>query len=374
MEQEDSPIESEQAKPKRNGFIAAFIPKGDYFFTPIILNINFLVFFIMIASGVSPWLPTAEELRTWGANFRPDVINHGQFWRMFTSMFLHCGILHIASNMFALYQIGRMLEQFVGKWRFLALYLMAGLGGSAVSLWWHPDSVGAGASGAIFGLFGVLAALLTTDIIDQNIRKKMLRSITSVIVLNLLIGLNGFIDNSAHIGGLLTGAMGGYLIYFDLKSWYYSRVKKYTGIIISGFLTAGIIIFFWIITPKTAYTSPDDLLKKFDAEDSKAISFAKTIDSTTVLTQQQVQNQMITPWKNCLAITDTILKLSISDEGQYITEQLQTYSQMRIEASQFLSRSLKENNPELKDSTIILNHQADSVMKAVNEYAAKKKK
>ena len=363
--------EEQQQRKKKNPF-SGLIPKGDYFFTPILININFLIFILMCLSGVSPVFPDAESLVKWGANFRPLVMN-GEPWRMFTSMFLHFGILHIASNMYALFSIGRMLEPFIGKWRFLALYLMAGLGGSAVSLWWHDNSVGAGASGAIFGTFGIFAAILTTNLIDQSIRRQLLKSIGGAIALNLLIGLNGAIDNSAHIGGLLTGAMGGYLCYFDLKAWYYNHVKKYTGLIVTGILTAGIIVFFWRIIPPTPYDNPiqtaakwDALMKKFSEEEKNANTFYNSITPTTPATQ--IQENVVAPWKHCLVLTDSLLQLSLDDKEQHIAEELQTYSQIRLEAGQALVRSNKENRMDLKDSATALTNEADSVVLGINKY------
>jgi rhomboid protease GluP len=367
----------QQARIKKNSF-SAFIPKGDYFFTPILIDINFLIFILMCLSGVSFTFPDGESLLKWGANFRPLVMN-GEPWRMFTSMFLHFGILHIASNMYALYSIGRILEPFIGKWRFLALYLMAGLGGSAVSLWWRDGGVGAGASGAIFGTFGIFAALLTTDLIDKSIRGRLLRSIGGAIGLNLVIGMSPGIDNSAHIGGLITGAIGGYLCYFDLKAWYYNHIKKYTGLIITGIITVIIIVFFWMIIPPTPYASPAETTvkwekwtKEFTAEEKDANDFYNSITPTTPA--HLIQEKVVMPWKHCLALTDSLLQLSLNEREQHVAEELQTYSQIRMEAGQALFRAAIDHRTDLKDSASVLNHQADSIVNALNGYATESDK
>jgi rhomboid protease GluP len=126
-------------------------------------------------------------------------------------MFVHIGIIHIAVNMLSLVSLGRLLESFIGRWRFLLLYLLTGICSSAVSTWFH-EVPAAGASGAIFGLFGIFVAIVTTNLIEPSARKKMLRSIATTILLNAVIGLWAGIDNSAHIGGFLSGMIGGYLI------------------------------------------------------------------------------------------------------------------------------------------------------------------
>ena len=140
-----------------------------------------------------------------GANNR-YLVQQGEIWRLVTSMFLHIGIAHLLVNMYSLYIIGRQLEGFLGKIKYLIVYLGSGILGSLLSIVVH-SSISAGASGAIFGLLGsllyfgyhyrlYLGTVLKTQVIP-------------IIIINLLIGfLVPGIDNFAHIGGLV----GGYLI------------------------------------------------------------------------------------------------------------------------------------------------------------------
>ena len=126
---------------------------------PGVLAVNVLVFVIMAASGVSPMEPTVDGLIHWGANFGP-LTTGGQWWRLLTSMFVHIRLFHIGMNMFVLWDIGRFMERLLGRGGFLVMYLFAGLAGSLASLAWNPFVVSAGASGAIFGLYGGLFAYL----------------------------------------------------------------------------------------------------------------------------------------------------------------------------------------------------------------------
>lgn len=347
MEQDNFDGQEEEVKPKNKNPFHAFIPKGDYFFTPIILNINILVFVLMIVSGVHPVLPSADSLIGWGANVRKLTMG-GEPWRLFTSMFLHFGIIHLAVNMYALFSLGRMIEPFLGKWRFIALYLFAGLGGSAVSLWWHANdmSVSAGASGAIFGVFGIFAALLTTDIIEQTVRKQLLKSIGSAILLNLLIGLYGGIDNSAHIGGLLTGAAGGYLSYYDLRDWYRRRVQKYRGVIFTGILTAGMIAFFWMMVPVPSDNAT--LEARYLEEERRALDFIDAMDSTT--TVDEIDKKFVRPWLHNQAIVDSMIANGVPEENEKALEQLQIYTALRLKMAREIYRSKKENREDLMDS------------------------
>ncbi|MDP3714316.1 MAG: rhomboid family intramembrane serine protease [Mycobacteriales bacterium] len=127
----------------------------------------------------------------------------GEYYRLITSAFLHAGTLHLLVNMFALSQVGPVLEAALGRVRFLALYLLAALGGSAMSMVLsEPTSFGVGASGAIFGLFGAFYVVLRTQGRDTS-------SITTLLIINTVIGfLPGLnIDWRAHLGGLITGAV-----------------------------------------------------------------------------------------------------------------------------------------------------------------------
>lgn len=171
--------------------------------TPILIFICIVMFLLMYILGNG-----SEDIRTlllFGANYRP-LIEAGQVWRLCTSIFLHIGIIHLIVNMYALFIIGRQLENFLGKWKYLVVFLGSGIVGSLLSIVVH-SSVSAGASGAIFGLLGsllyfgyhyrlYLGSVLKTQVIP-------------VILLNLMIGfLLPGIDNFAHIGGLV----GGYLL------------------------------------------------------------------------------------------------------------------------------------------------------------------
>jgi membrane associated rhomboid family serine protease len=128
-------------------------------------------------------------------------VANGQYYRLITAAFLHAGLLHILFNMFALAQLGPILEPALGRARFLALYLLSALGGSTMSYWLSsPGQLGVGASGAIFGLFGAYYIVVRRLGGETG-------PIVVLLVINGVISLTPGIDWRAHLGGLITGAV-----------------------------------------------------------------------------------------------------------------------------------------------------------------------
>jgi len=189
---------SEAPRPVRN--------RQPFLVTQIIVGVNLLVFIAMVLSGVSPMEPTIQQLVTWGANFAPLSLG-SQPWRILASNYVHIGVIHIFFNMWCLWNLGRLAERIFDRWTYLLVYTASGIGGSVASLWWHPRGIGAGASGAIFGLAGALIAVLYLGKlpIAREALKPTLKSLLSFAAYNLFFGLVPGIDNSAHLGGLATG-------------------------------------------------------------------------------------------------------------------------------------------------------------------------
>lgn len=179
--------------------------------TTTIVAINALVFLAMAFTGASPIEPNIPDLIKWGANDGLITLV-AQPWRMLTSNYVHIGILHIALNMWCLWNLGILAEQIFDRWTYFLVYTFCGITGSLVSIVLHPMRVGAGASGAIFGMAGALISALYLGHlpIHPSALKSTLKSLLLFVGYNLFIGrMIKLIDNSAHIGGLVCGlAMG----------------------------------------------------------------------------------------------------------------------------------------------------------------------
>lgn len=188
--------------------------------TQALLVINAAVFAAMVARGISPIDPGVEQMLRWGADYGPLTLG-GQWWRVLTSNYLHFGVIHLALNMWCLWNLGNVAERIFGRWPFAAAYTLCGLAGSAVSLLWRPDRVSAGASGAVFGVAGLLLAAFYLKKLPapSHFIQNNLKSVGTFVLYNVVIGAaSHYIDNSAHLGGLAMGLVLGALLPDQLSS------------------------------------------------------------------------------------------------------------------------------------------------------------
>lgn len=183
----------------------------------------------MVMNRVSPVDPTPDQLMAWGANHAGAVLAGGEWWRILTAMFVHVGILHLATNMWCLWNLGLLAEPLMGSVGVLAVYLLTGAAGNLMStlvnwLWPLHDAggvafpVGAGASGAVFGIAGALIVLLKSTRLPVPAFElhKLRRSVIYFAAVNLVLGFSinfgshftGIsIDNMAHLGGFTCGLL-----------------------------------------------------------------------------------------------------------------------------------------------------------------------
>lgn len=230
-------------KEKLHSFLSAFTPQKDYFITPILVLINIAVYFIATLSIVFMIVLATKSGYNGGNIFEKaylimgfsnrSLVLQGQIWRLLTNTFLHFSFLHLAGNMIVLIYIGSLLESKLGKWNYLLLYLFTGIMASMVSVMHQTQGIAGGASGAIFGLFGILLALLSTNFYEQNIRRALLIS-TGIFVAYNIIPSGPSIDYAAHFGGLVSGYILGLVAYAGLS--HPKEAFRKWGIAVTGLL------------------------------------------------------------------------------------------------------------------------------------------
>lgn len=173
--------------------------------TQLLLGINVAVFLLALA------FPVIDDL---GVNYGPYTVS-GQYWRLATYMFLHGGFIHIAFNMWCLWDLGALCESLYGRATFAAVYLITGVAGGVASVGWRPLGATVGASGAIFGLAGALVAsfYLGEFSLPRAAISGTLKSLAFFVVINVALGgMFPGVDNACHIGGLISGLILGALI------------------------------------------------------------------------------------------------------------------------------------------------------------------
>lgn len=348
---------------EKSDFLARFKPVPGYTATPVLIILNVIVFILMLLNGGALLEPSSEVLIGWGANYTPLTLS-GQWWRLLSNVFIHIGVIHLLMNMYALIYIGAMLEPRIGTLRFVVAYLLTGIGASLVSLWWHPVVLSAGASGAIFGMYGVFLAMLTTNLIEKEVRKSLMSSIGFFVLYNLAFGMRGGVDNAAHIGGLISGAAIGYAFYPALGRAQDRQLRNknvlivlFSGILLSIFAAANI--------------------------QSDAVAFDKNI-ARFAENEERVQKLMQDPslstdasylkaFRKALPLWVENVKLAKENSGMDLPKEIQTrnayllkYSELRLREIQLALQSA--NGGQRQDSLQTAVHQeANDVLKILNK-------
>lgn len=350
-------------KEKVFDIISLITPTKGFVVTPIIVVLNILVFTIMAINGVNLLMPSNESLLLWGANFRPLTIQ-GEWWRLFTSIFLHIGILHLFMNMYALLYIGMLLEPYLGTGRFLFAYLITGISGSIASIYWNDLIISAGASGAIFGMYGVFLALLTTRFIEESARKSLLISIGIFVLYNLANGLKGGIDNAAHIGGLLSGLIIGYAYYPGLK-----KPDKLLKLLTIGILVLVFSIGSFAIVKNIKSDVADYFndMQSFEQMEQKALGLYRLPPTST--DQQfilEVDNG-IKYWEECLKIIEKADTYDLPDDLHLRNAQIKEYCHLRIRSYQTMRKAFIEHTNKYDNEIFDLNKEIEKIINALRK-------
>ncbi|MEQ8190403.1 MAG: rhomboid family intramembrane serine protease [Candidatus Eremiobacterota bacterium] len=249
--------------------------------TWILLALNIFIWFVMEGAGGTE---NVNVLTVFGVNER-IAIWKGEYWRLFSSMFIHIGLLHLAGNCLFLYLCGPLLELSYGHEKFLIIYILSGFLGNILSLLgmkYSVTGISAGASGALFGILGALISFTITErtVLPQKLYRSLIKNLILIVVLNLLVGLViPNIDILAHTGGFVSGLILGYIleneIYIDEKKKRFKVIPSITGIIF--FLLALTVSYMAMIPPDNmSYYTGNNYLREEQYEDAEK-EFTKAI-------------------------------------------------------------------------------------------------
>lgn len=349
---------------KFTSVLSIFVPVKGYFVTPILINLNVAVFIIMAISGVDVFEPTGESLLKWGANLRTATLDGG-WWRLLTCCFLHIGLVHLLLNMYALVYIGVLLEPRIGAQRFLAAYMLTGIAASVTSLYWHSFTISAGASGAIFGMYGFFLALLTTNLVEKTARRPLLASMAIFVGYNLVYGMQGGIDNAAHIGGLLCGLIAGYLFFPSLKNPVATRLK---------YGTIGLLALLVFAVSSSIYKKmPNDIaqydarMKEFSVMEEKALRLYQLTKDDPREKFLSVTDSGLYNWKESIKLLHEVDQMDIPGTFHEHIQKLIEYCNLRIKSYTLMYKAIDENSEAYTDSLNYYNKEIEAILNSLKE-------
>ena len=333
--------------------LAAKTPRA--FLTPTIMVINLIVFAIMIATGVHIMSPKIVDLLAWGANYAPETTG-GEWWRLLTSNYLHIGIIHIAFNMWVFWNAGRFVERLLGNFGFFLVYTFSGVAGGFATVLWNPEVVSAGASGAIFGVYGCLLAFLASN--RSSIPRPMLKAIGNnaafFVFMNVLFGLgNKNVDMAAHLGGLAAGFISGFFLRTPLDS--NARGNRKMRNLLLGAVGA-LAVSIGVMLTANRYVDIQSELRNFGEKEEMVIeTFTETLREIQEGTISEdafaaiMKEDIIAPWEAALSEfeSDTQEKLpKLSKRNSELHGNLVKYMQLRLDAFKLLLESVEENDQQ----------------------------
>ncbi len=356
-----------------------------YHFTPhafltLLLVISNVVIFLLMAFKLTTVDPISQSLVDLGGNIA-IYTKQGEWWRLLTCLFLHASIMHVAFNMYVLWDIGNFTERLFGNSGFLVCYLLAGISGSLASLAFNPaNMVSVGASGAIFGLYGALFGALLRGKRDGSIPatsvQRLLRSGMMFVGINIayafIYGLfSSKIDIYAHLGGLTGGFLCGLLLAHPLTaSGVAGRLSREVRLALVGVgLLIGVFFlipyqqtlagfryhFFQQIEPQ-CWTGYNNALQQVRAKTIDEQHFAEIIDY-----------EVLPPWQKDQQVYHALQsKISANDQplykliGAYIDTRAASWS---AQARALRSRELADTNKMIEANTV-----ADEAQKKLDDF------
>jgi rhomboid protease GluP len=311
-----------------------------------IMAINIVVYIAMLIDGVSFFYPTNEELLRWGANFGPYTLRD-EWWRLFTCEFVHIGFGHLFANMVSMIYIGLLLEPLIGTLRFITVYLLATVAAALLSVWWDGYAIGAGASGAALGMYGMMLmfSIVARKMFAPGELGAFFIWAVFVIGFNLLYGLKDGIDNSAHLGGIFYGMFAALVFYPSYRKKESFSVTLLNDVVLIV-ISIGIFVLAYQQIPKgMAYY--DDKMEAFDVNQEMALTVLTQYDRDTLAYEkrdyylERFSQDGVERWDN------TILSLSelnnLPENYGTRVELLMKYSLLRKESCEIIIKSLEEN-------------------------------
>ena len=338
------------------------------FVTPALIAINVAVFVLMAINGLSLTDPGIAGLIRWGADFGP-LTTHGQWWRLVTAAFVHIGVIHILMNMYILFSIGMFVERLYGNVAFAVLYLLAAIGGNLVSVAWQPFTVAAGASGAVFGVYGGLLGflLLQRHAIPGRTVASLFKGAAIFLGYNLIYSAaNAHIDMAAHVGGFVSGFLAGCALAQPFSASQDSRRARSAAVLLAGLALSAACA--WKIP---VVDNLDAELKHLSTvEDSTVKTFNDALDQVKAdrmaapAFDDIVGKQLLPPWN---AEKASLQKLRLSGPQKALAARLVQYMSLRAEGWSLTAQGFRESDSSLIQQANEKQKQAEQIVAPDNK-------
>jgi rhomboid protease GluP len=335
--------------------------------TWVLIALNVAVAVAMLVGGVSPLSPQVADLIKWGADYGPRTAA-GEWWRLGSSMFVHIGLLHIALNMFALRSVGRLAERIFGHGLYLGIYVAAGLWGAVASLLWHPDLVSAGASGAIFGIYGAVFGFLVRHrgSIPAAVLNKQRSAAVMFLVNNLIVGASLNVDMAAHLGGLGAGLLAGYLLGRPLDQ---RQPPRRLWLAAWAFAALAPLVAKATVKPMPDFLAELDAFTKTEATViatyNKAVERSRAGQMNDADLGRVVDTEVLPPWRTNVARLHALVGLP--KKQQTLIDRVTRYADERLAAWDSFSRALRTNDAAALEAFKKHNAAADELLRQTNE-------
>ncbi|SFG60047.1 rhomboid family intramembrane serine protease [Pedobacter insulae] len=355
------------AKNKIKNIFYLLLPQKNYLVTPIlvlttgacfVISTIFLMLFASFLVHKGRSIEVDKIGYYIGATSREQLFN-GQFWRLITYQFLHAGISHIFFNMYALVYIGLMVEHKLGRWKYIATYLISGICGGLLSAAYHDSGYMVGASGAIMGLFGAFMALLLSKAFERNATKALLISTLFVVAIMLVNGsLKEGVDNAAHVGGLISGFIIGYLLYNEkLWKWTLPLKLRYAFVAFLTLIFAAVVL---LLTPQIQTKEFVELEEKYKQNwKTYHTIFKLPADLPTGKKLTIVQERGIDLWKENELLVKKMLALKLTKkqrmQAEFNAKVVEIQSKIVVLLYKECAESTKYYRREIRELTRELN-------------------
>jgi len=314
----------------------------DHEVTFFLIVIQLVLFIIMALRGVNISEPSVEDVIKWGGVMKVYATG-GEWWRLVTAIFVHTGIVHLVANIIALYFIGLMVESILGKVKFLIAFLCAGILANLASIMWYQDIVAAGASGAIFGMYGVFLAFATTKYINKKFPKVWLLSILAYLIFSVVIGSGADVFNVINFSGLVAGVCIGYLFYFFHFKRNVARAGG-TRISIEILLATSLLAFLYLKNQKDDSIRFEKAIMRLNQIELRAMTQMQRLQTASdEQAVRMLKDTTLPEWQHFQKELMKTDKYRLDNEFTEKRKLLSKYAQLRLLQTKLIYHSIEEH-------------------------------